>query len=586
MEAEASPEVLIDRYRHAGSFGGMGDCLGLLERFGQRLFAEDRHAGFDQRQDHLATDVRGSAHHRHVDTAVGKHVVHAGVFATKVVGLGRFPHRRGIGIDHRRKGKPVGVQRNPVSMHRGDAAPADQSHAPYLLSHCGAQVTLSDTKTAAQLGETARALTELPIRLCLGATPEDLLEADILFLSPGVPPYAQIVQDARARGVPISSEPRLFTQLCEAPVVGITGSSGKTTTTALTGEMLKADGRNTWVGGNIGVPLTDQLIDNPQPEIVVMELSSFQLELFSPDYQGQNVHAHRSAASQTISIEGWSPPIAAITNITPNHLDRHPSMEDYARAKSIILAHQKPNDWAILNADDAGTAAMVQDAKGRCLTFSLHDKVSQGGFLQGGHLLLRFAGQETRLCAIGEVKLRGRHNLANILAAACCAIAAGAEPAAICQAATTFAGVPHRLEPVRTWHGALFINDSIATSPERAIAALRAYDEPLILLAGGRDKHLPWHQWAECAREKARVIIAFGEAAPLVEKALAEAKAGQTGPAPDLCVVDTMDQAVSQAADLAHPGDIVLLSPGGTSFDAFKDFAARGQRFRDLVAAL
>jgi UDP-N-acetylmuramoylalanine--D-glutamate ligase len=460
--------------------------------------------------------------------------------------------------------------------------------ARYLVQ-CGAQVTLSDTKPAEALARHLSALEGLDVRLALGAPLPDLQDVDVLFLSPGVPPLAPVVRLARERGVPISSEPRLFTQLCRVPVVGITGSSGKTTTTTLTREMYSAQGLATWVGGNIGRPLIEHLHGHDCPQFVVMELSSFQLELFSPSYQGSLVEERRSEASRAISVEGWSPGISVITNVTPNHLDRHPSMEDYIRAKSYIIAFQSEAQWAVLNFDSEHTPALQACTRGRVLHFSMKEPVQQGAFLRGEELLLHFAGREQVLCRVSEIKLRGAHNVANTLAAACAAAAGGVAMEAIRAAATSFTGVAHRLEVVRRWRDITFVNDSIATSPERAIAAVRSYTEPLVLLAGGRDKHLPWDQWAEVVRDRVRAVVAFGEAVPIIERALRE-KRDQQAEAPRagmvLRTVDTLEQAVALAANLARPGDVVLLSPGGTSFDAFEDFEARGARFRELVAAL
>jgi len=457
------------------------------------------------------------------------------------------------------------------------------------LATWGAIVTLADSKPPAELSNSLDGLPGLGVRLALGVRDPDLAGVEVLFLSPGVPPSAPVVGAAREQGIPISSEPRLFAQLCPAPIVGITGSSGKTTTTALVGAMCAAQGLATWVGGNIGLPLTGRLVEETRPDIVVMELSSFQLELYSPAYQGPRVDERRSARSRKVSVEGWSPPVAAITNITPNHLDRHPSMEDYVRAKRNILAFQGPSDWAVLNLDNEITHRLVAEATGAVLTFSLEGPVAQGAYLREGALWTRFDGRERRLCAVSDVRLRGRHNLANILTAACCALAAGVEVAAIRDVATSFTGVPHRLETVRQWRGVTFVNDSIATSPERAIAALRSYDQPVVLLAGGRDKHLPWDAWAELALERTRVAIAFGEAVPIIARALAEAREARgtrLSESPELRTAGTLEEAVALAAALAETGDVVLLSPGGTSFDAFTDFEARGQRFRDLVAAL
>ncbi|MBN1402050.1 MAG: UDP-N-acetylmuramoyl-L-alanine--D-glutamate ligase [Anaerolineae bacterium] len=460
--------------------------------------------------------------------------------------------------------------------------------ARYLL-HCGAEVTLSDSKSADALGDRVAELAGLDLHLVLGSNPPELLDVDVLFLSPGVPPYAPIVQQARAKGVPISSEPRFFTQIFPGLVVGITGSAGKTTTAALTAQMYAAGGRDTWLGGNIGMPLLARLIDEPPPEVAVMELSSFQLELFAPEYQGDAVERRRSIASRAISLGGWSPSIAAITNITPNHLDRHPSMEDYIRAKANILRFQSEGDWAILSADDAATRALAAQTRARPLFFSLEETVAEGVFLQGERLLLRQDGRERLLVDTGKIRLRGRHNWANVAAAACCAVAGGVDPSAVQEVAVSFTGVAHRLEPVRDWRGVLFVNDSIATAPERAMAALSSFSEPLVLLAGGRDKHLPWDDWADLVIQRVRVVIAFGEASPIIVGALDQARerhrlAPSSGP--KLSVVESLEQAVVEAASVAQTGDVVLLSPGGTSFDAFVDFEARGARFRELVGLL
>ena len=457
------------------------------------------------------------------------------------------------------------------------------------LVHSGAEVTLSDIKPADALRDRLSLLQGLDVRVCLGGNPPDLLEADVLFVSPGVPPSAPIVVQARERGVPISSEPRLFTQICAAPVVGITGSSGKSTTAALAGEMYAASGKRVWVGGNIGQPLTARLLEAELSEVAVMELSSFQLELFSPGYQGASLEKRRSQASRVVSTEGWSPHVSAITNITPNHLDRHPSMTEYVRAKSQIIAFQRPDDWAVLNLDDDVTSGMTTRTGARVLHFSLERSVGDGAWLRGDHLVACLDGHERTFCHSSEVKLRGSHNLANILAAACCAMAGGVDLEAIRSAAISFPGMKHRLETVRWWRGILFVNDSIATSPERSIAAIHSYQEPLVLLAGGRDKHLPWGEWANLVLERVRVLVAFGEAKPIIENALADARGrrsevsrGQTV----VLAVDSLERAVAEAAKLARAGDVVLFAPGGTSFDAFEDFEARGERFRALVEGL
>ena len=458
--------------------------------------------------------------------------------------------------------------------------------ASYLLA-CGAHVTLCDRKADPVLAECLADLERRGVRLALGVEPDDaLLQVDVLFISPAVPRQAPVVQRARELGLPISSEPRLFTQSCPAPIIAITGSSGKTTTTAMVGEICSSAGLRTWVGGNIGSPLSEKLLERPWPDVAVMELSSFQLELFTPDYQGPLVEKQRSVASQVISLAGWSPGVALVTNITQNHLDRHVDMAEYAAAKRNILAFQTAGDWLVLNADDDATRGWAQLAQGRLLRFSLEAEVVEGAFLRDEQLVSRINGSEKLICLVNEVQLRGLHNLANTLAAACCALAAGVDLGAIQHVARTFAGVAHRLEVVREQQGVLWINDSIATSPERACAALRSFTEPLVLLAGGRDKHLPWDEWAGLVLERVRVVIAFGEAVPIIERVLAQAMTQHPERSMQLHTVATLEEAVSLAGLLARRGEVVLLAPGGTSFDAFADFEERGQRFRSLVAAL
>lgn len=441
-----------------------------------------------------------------------------------------------------------------------------------FLAERGAEVTVSDVKPADALAGAIAQLRGLDIRFALGGHPDWVLAADVLFVSPGVPGDAPVVREARRRGVAVSSETRLFTHLCPVPIIGITGSSGKTTTTTLVGKMLEADGRRTFVGGNIGQPLIGRLGEIAAGDAVVMELSSFQLEGFGPAMPPE----------KAFPPGAWSPAGAAILNITPNHLDRHPSMEAYIAAKANILRYQRPGSWAVLSADDPVTRSLREQCTGQLLEFSLLGPVRAGAWLEGDDLVWAAQpGAAQRVCRVGEVRLRGRHNIANVLAACAISGAAGVGPEAMRAVATTFAGVEHRLELVRVWNGVSFYNDSIATSPERAIAAIESFSEPLVLLAGGRDKHLPWQAWARLVCRRVREVVCFGEMVPLLERALAEAGGG-----PRVHSCDTLEQAVVTAARVARPGDVVLLSPGGTSFDAFTDFAARGEAFKEAVRGL
>jgi UDP-N-acetylmuramoylalanine--D-glutamate ligase len=435
----------------------------------------------------------------------------------------------------------IGLAREGVALTR------------FLLA-AGASVTVTDRKPAEELGDAVRQVGEHP-RLTLRLGGHDVADVDlaeVVYASPGVPPEHELLQRARERGVRISSLIELMFELSPAPILGITGSAGKTTTTSLVGEIFRAAGRDVFVGGNIGRPLLGEVQHIRPSSWVVMELSSFQLE---------PLHV--------------SPRIAVVTNVTPNHLDRHPSMEAYWAAKGRILAHQAPNDCAVLNADDAWS--MRYRPVGRVLRFSL-EGVVDGAYLAGDRLML--LGEP--LLSVNEVALRGRHNLANVLAACAATHAAGIERAAMVAAVRAFRGVPHRLQVVGERKGVRYINDSIATAPERSIAALRAFDEPVVLIAGGRDKHLPMDDWARLIVRKARHVVLLGEMGDLVAQALTSVEPTYES----ISRAEGMQEAVRQAAAAAQGGDVVLLSPGGTSFDMYHDFEERGAEFQHWVERL
>lgn len=432
----------------------------------------------------------------------------------------------------------------------------------------GADVVVSDLRPAETLTESIKALEELDISYVLGEHPLSLLQGtDLLAISGGVPPAAPIVRAARERGIPITNDSLEFVRRSPAPVIGVTGSAGKTTTTALTGAMGHASGRTTWVGGNIGRPLIAHLHEIGPQDLVVQELSSFQLEIWSPEWG-------RTA--------GQSPDVAAVLNVMPNHLDRHKTMAAYAGAKANILRYQEEDGVAVLCADDEGSMAMQEHVRGRLRTFSARRTVADGAFVRDGQIWLRSGDRETAVCAVADVRLRGDHNVLNVLAATALADAAGVPQQAIAEAIAGFTGVAHRLELVATVDGAQWVNDSIATAPERALAAIDAFSEPLILLAGGRDKDMVWDEWARRVTRRVRHVVLFGELA----SALARHLQRQRPQRPDMTQVETLEEAVDAAARLARPGDVVLLAPGGTSYDAFKDFEERGEAFRHFVRAL
>jgi len=439
----------------------------------------------------------------------------------------------------------------------------------YLASK-GAQVILTDMHSLDDLPANLPDLEKLGIQLRLGGHPLELLEsADLVCVSGGVPLTIPFIQAALQRGIPLSNDSQIFLEACPAQVIGITGSSGKTTTTALVGLMaqkyfeMKQNGHRAWVGGNIGNPLIEQVDQIDEDDLVVLELSSFQLELMTR-----------------------SPQIAAILNITPNHLDRHGSMQAYIAAKSRILRFQHAGDVAILNRDDPGSWSLAEHLKSDLISFGFQkpDSKQNGTYIYKDAIWLQLGRESLKMLPLEWIQLPGRHNIANVLAA--CAIAAAASLAlpAIQTAIEEFTGIPHRLEFIRNINGADWYNDSIATAPERTMAAIEAFEGPLVLLLGGRDKNLPWDDLAQLIHQRVRAVVLFGEAAGLIERALGAVKKGETLQVISRC--NTLEEAVQAAAKLAQPGDTVLLSPGCTSFDAFKDFEERGEYFRKLVNAI
>jgi UDP-N-acetylmuramoylalanine--D-glutamate ligase len=438
------------------------------------------------------------------------------------------------------------------------------------LPRQGATVILSDKRNAGDLADDLMDFIMEPnIRFALGGNPVELLdEADMLCVSGGVPLDIPIVQAALARGIPVLNDALLFMAACPAKIIGITGSAGKTTTTTLVGEMCKKAGFRTWVGGNIGNVLLDDL-DNMQPDdIVVMELSSFQLE-----------------------ISPISPPVAGLLNIMPNHLDRHGTLEVYAKAKSNIFMHQTRDELLVFGRDDLLASTFADQAPGQRAAFSTSTLVSDGACLAGKRLILTGdcspTGMAKVICEREEVRLPGLHNLSNVLAACALAGAIGVLPEAMHETIANFTGVPHRLETVAVINDVTWINDSIATSPDRVVAAIKSFAQPIVLLVGGRDKNLPWGEVARLAVERCKAVICFGEYGSQIAQHISNAR--RFTPVSQLRSVNTvksLTDAVDMAVRLVTPGDVVLLSPGGTSYDAYQDFAERGQHFRTLVEEL
>ncbi len=432
------------------------------------------------------------------------------------------------------------------------------------LTEQGARVTVSDAKSEAELQDPINALRDLDVNFALGGHPLSLLDdCDVLCLSGGVPIDLPIVLEAQQRGIPLTNDAQLFVERCPAPMVGITGSAGKTTTTTLTGEIFKAAYHTTWVGGNIGNPLIGDLADIVPTDRVVLELSSFQLDVMT-----------------------ISPHVAAVLNITPNHLDRHPSMEAYIEAKRHILDYQSFDDIAVLGYDNDITRALSGRANGYVRFFSREKLVGRGAFLKGDRILV-VQNREEEVCRLSDLQLRGDHNVLNVLAACAVTSALGVDVEPMAQAIRSFTGVAHRLQLIRDVNGVKYYDDSIATAPERLMAGLQAFSEPIVLLAGGRDKHLPWADAAQLIVEHVRELIVFGEMAELVRGAVeAQLSRSDVRQLEKIHHATTLAEAVLTAARQARSGEVVLFSPGGTSYDAFKDFAERGDKFQELVRGL
>jgi UDP-N-acetylmuramoylalanine--D-glutamate ligase len=438
--------------------------------------------------------------------------------------------------------------------------------ARYCARH-GAQVVVSDLKPAEAFVDLREAMDHLPVEYVFGAHPPTLLDdADLLCLSGGVPLEAPLVKLAIDKGIPLSNDAQIFLQACPVPVIGITGSAGKSTTTALVGSMARADvqasGHRVWVGGNIGRSLLEDSDEIGAGDRVVMELSSFQLEVMT-----------------------LSPHVAALLNITPNHLDRHHTMEAYTAAKQRILRFQSTQDVAVLGREDPSAWALAQQVQGKLFSFGLEPQQDGfGTFVRQEAVWLRDEHGERRLFSNQAIQLRGQHNLLNVTAACAICASVGIKPEAMKEGVLGFQGLPHRLEFVRTVNGADWFNDSIATAPERSIASVRAFDRPIVLLAGGRDKNLEWDTFADVVSQRVDRLILFGEAASKIDAHMQKVSDRERPLSIEIC--SGLEAAVQAAARLARAGNVVLLAPGGTSFDEFVDFEDRGERFRTLVLAL
>jgi UDP-N-acetylmuramoylalanine--D-glutamate ligase len=424
----------------------------------------------------------------------------------------------------------------------------------------GAIVTVSDAKPEKTLERQLEAIAGLPVRLSLGENRAEVVDgADLVAVSQGAPLSLPPIARAIAGGIPLTSRTQLFLERCPGIVVGISGSSGKTTTTSLVGSIFAMSGRNYVVGGNIGGPLLSRLDGIDEDTWVILEVSHTQL-----------------------TMTRQSPHIACLTNVTPNHLD-HFTWDEYVGLKRHLIAYQTSDDRVILNLDNEITRGFGADARARPFYFSTRGEIpGDGAFLRGGQIFWREAGIESEVLPVTSIPLRGHHNVENAVCATAVAGACGIPAEVIAKAICGFQAVPHRLELVREVNGVSYFNDSIATTPERTLAGLRSFEQPVVLLLGGRDKHLPLEELATEAATRCRAVVCFGEAADLLARACRAAHPNGTCD-PFIRSVPGLREAVELASTLAQAGDVVLLSPACTSFDAYDNFEERGIEFRALV---
>ncbi len=431
-----------------------------------------------------------------------------------------------------------------------------------MLAAKGIHVTIHDRQERNELGDICREMEEAGVSLVLGHDYLRRLEEDIIFRAPGVPFDLPELVAARKEGRVITSDLEMFFDLCPCPIIGVTGSDGKTTTTTLIAEMLRAEGKTVHLGGNIGKALFPEIETVSPEDYAVVELSSFQL----------------------ISLRR-SPDIAVVTNVSPNHLDIHGTMKAYVAAKRNILLHQNAFGKAVLNADNDLARKYAPDVRGSVCTFSRQVNVYRGAWEdQYGTLWYSENGSQTRLMRAEEIRIPGAHNVQNYLAAIT-AVWGLVSLDTIRKVAHEFAGVEHRIEFVRELDGVRWYNDSIATSPSRTIAGLLSFDQQIIVIAGGYDKKIPYAPLAPVLLEKAKVLILTGATAPKIEAAVTDCPGWEKSGLKILHAAG-LEEAVQLARQEAREGDIVSLSPASASFDRYKNFEARGRHYKQLVEGL
>jgi len=430
-----------------------------------------------------------------------------------------------------------------------------------FLKAQGAQVTVSDTKSGDELRN------EIPVLLDHGITVETgghgertFRGQDVIVVSPGVPVDAPALAQARSMGEAVIGEVELAAQFLPGPILAITGSNGKTTTTTLTGEILTASGVPALVGGNIGTPAIS-LVDRAQPETaIVLEISSFQLE----------------------TIQTFRPKVAVVLNVTPDHLDRHRTFETYVNAKARIFENQTRDDFAVLNEDDPTCVSLASRTRAKVFWFSRQKEVKQGAWVREGNIVFLDGSRQREIMLASEVALKGAHNLENVLAAVCAGALMGCAPENIRRAVRDFKAVEHRLEFVATIRGVDYYNDSKATNVDATIKALESFPANIHLILGGKDKGSDYSVLNDLLRQRVKRVYTIGVAAEKIESQIVSSKSG----GPEIVHAETLENALRKANATAQPGDVVLLAPACASFDQFKNYEQRGQVFKEIVHGL
>lgn len=428
-----------------------------------------------------------------------------------------------------------------------------------VLNSLGAIVILSDSRARHDIASNLSVLEKAGVMLALGNQDERLLvDTDYVVLSPGVSINLPLVKAAQAKNIMVLSEIEVAYQICKAPIIAVTGTNGKTTTTTLIGEMVRAKYDNVIVGGNIGQALSKEVLSVAPSGMVVAEISSFQLE----------------------AAINFRPKIAAILNVTPDHLDRHLTMNTYIEMKEKIFAKQGKSDFLILNYDDIIVRQMAKKANSQVCFFSRKMRLNTGVFVDDNTIKIAWNEQIIPVCYTDELNIRGAHNVENALAACAAAFFSGVTPNAMASVLREFTGVEHRIEPVANINGVEYYNDSKATNPESAIKALEAFSGDIILIAGGRDKNTDLTDFMKLVREKVSHLILIGEASKRFSIAASQCGVSQ------IHIADNLESAVKLAHRVSVKGQVVLLSPACSSYDMFKNYEERGRVFKEIVKQL